>query len=127
VKLNSVDHIGIVVKDMDAAVESWSTLFGLGPWANWEFPGSVKGTMARLDGVGIQFIEPLTETAYHADFLRTTGGGVHHFCVLVDDVDAATKEAEAAGGKVTLLLPGIESNVQMDDTGVLLEFRKDPA
>lgn len=136
VKLKSVDHIGIVVKDLEAAKEFCSSQLGLGPWENWEIPGpgGVKGTLARSGGVGVQFIEPLTEISYHTDFLRTHGAGIHHFCVLVDDVDAATKELEENGGKVLFLHSASEfepiareSNVEIPELGVILELRQEPA
>ena len=32
VKLDSYDHIGLVVKDCEATIGSWSSLLGIGPW-----------------------------------------------------------------------------------------------
>ena len=43
-QLKSVDHIGIVVKDLEAAKAFCSAQLGLGQWETWEFPGVVKGT-----------------------------------------------------------------------------------
>jgi len=129
VKLNSVDHIGIVVRDMEAAVESWSSLLGIGPWTKWEIPGSIKGAnAARSGGVMFELIEPVSETAFHAEFLRTHGEGLHHICVLVDDVDAATKELEAEGGQIIFLNPGVASQVEIGGPGsISLELRREPA
>ncbi len=136
VKLKSVDHIGMVVKDIEAAKAFCSSHLGLGPWEDWEIPGTggLKGTLARLGGVGLQLLEPLSKESYHTDFLRTQGGGIHHYCVLVDDVDAATKELEENGGKVLFWHKAAEfepiareSNVEIPALGVILEIREVPA
>ena len=136
VKLKSVDHIGMVVKDLEAAKAFCSSQFGLGPWENWEIPGigGLKGTLAKLGDVGLQLLEPLSKESYHSDFLNNEGGGIHHFCVLVDDVDAATKELEEKGGKVLFLHSASEfepiareSNVEIPGLGVILALRELPA
>ena len=136
VKLKSVDHIGMVVKDLEAAKAFCSSHLGSGPWEDWEIPGpgGVKGTLERSTGVGVQFLEPLSNESYHSDFLRTHGAGIHHFCVLVDDVDAATKELEEKGGKVLFLHSAKdfdpiarESNVEIPELGIILELREQPA
>jgi methylmalonyl-CoA/ethylmalonyl-CoA epimerase len=50
----------------------------------------------------IELIEPLEGDTVYADFVREHGYGVHHFGVLVDDMEEALAQAEAAGLKMTM-------------------------
>ena len=131
VKLESFDHIGIVVTDRDAAVESWSSRLGIGPWKTVDLM-DLKIAVARLGPVGFHLYEPVlppppgAKTIW-ADFLNTHGEGLHHICGRVADVDAATKQLEAEGGNVLFLIPGRESYVEIGGPGsVLLELQKTP-
>lgn len=135
-KLKTVDHIGMVVKDLEAAKAFCSSQLGLGPWGDWEIPGigGLKGTLARVDGVGLQLLEPLTKESFHSEFLNTQGAGLHHFCVLVDDVDAATEALVDQGAKVLFWHKASEfepmlreSNVEIPGLGIILELREQPA
>ena len=129
VKLQSFGHLGIVVKDRDATIESWESRLGIGPWRTIDL-SDLKIGLARLGPVEIHLYEPVlppppgAKTIW-ADFLNTQGEGLHHICGLVDDVDAATKQLEAEGGKVMFLIPGTESYVEIKGPGgIILELQK---
>ena len=123
-KLDSFDHIGLVVKDRDAAAESWSSLLGIGPWRMTE--GSVvKLAHASLGPVQFELIEPVAEKSLWADFLNTHGEGLHHICARVGDVDAAVAKLVAEGGKVMISIPGAMAYVDIGGPGsVILELLK---
>ena len=97
--------------------------------------GFLKGSMARSGATGFQLLEPVTEEVPQFEWLRTHGEGLHHICVLVDDVEAATKALEEEGGKVIFLTagPGVEpmrreSYVEIAGPGsITLEIRELPA
>ena len=97
-KLDSLNHIGLVVKDCDATMEAWSSLLGIGPWT------------------------------VRADFLNTHGEGLHHICARVGDVDAAVAKLVAEGGEVMVSTPGVFAYVNIGGPGsVILELLKTPA
>ena len=39
-KLETVDHIGIVVRDSEKVIETWEQMFGIGPWAIRDISGT---------------------------------------------------------------------------------------
>jgi hypothetical protein len=49
----------------------------------------------------IELIQPLEGSTVYADFIREHGYGVHHFGLLVEDMQEALAEAEAAGLTMT--------------------------
>ncbi|MCH7909475.1 MAG: VOC family protein [Candidatus Hydrogenedentes bacterium] len=109
-KLESFDHIGFVVKDRDAVIELWSSLFGLGPWRTVE---PAQGAMAKMAWVKVgstqfELLEPRMEVKSHwSDHLEKHGDGIHHICVLSDTVEADVERLVAVeGAEVVVASPG---------------------
>lgn len=113
-ELKTVDQIGIVVRDIDKVVESWSELFGIGPWTYMELGGTdEKGrsgkarlAFAYLGPVQIELIQCIEGRIFHSDFLEEHGEGLHHLGFYVDDVDAEAANLVEQGCKVLSTMPG---------------------
>ena len=126
VKLDSYDHIGLVVKDCEATIGSWSSLLGIGPWTVRDV-GILKLAHASLGPVQFELIEPVAEKSLWADFLNTHGEGLHHICCRVDDVDVAAAKLVAEGGEVMVSTPGVFAYVDIGGPGsVIMELLKTP-
>ena len=94
-----VEQIGIVVRDVDEAVEFFSSAFGWGPFKIREsemkgvtYDGRtgdcrLKMAFARSGGVEIELIQVLEGETPHSDFLRRHGEGMQHLRFRVDDFD----------------------------------------
>ena len=109
-KLESFDHIGFIVKDRDAVIASWSSLFGLGPWRTVE---PTEGPMKKMAWVKVgptqfELLEPRMEVKSHwSDHLEKHGDGIHHICVLSDAVEADVERLVAVeGAEVLVASPG---------------------
>lgn len=89
-KLPPVSQIGVIVRDVDAAVEYYSSLFGIGPFNVYEsspdkywFKGKpsymkVRQGKAMLGDVELELVQPLEgESPYH-EFLKNEGEGLNH-------------------------------------------------
>jgi methylmalonyl-CoA/ethylmalonyl-CoA epimerase len=93
-----IDHIGIAVNDLDAAVQ----LYG-GPFDMAEQHRETveeQGVEAILLEVGeghIELIRPLSEDSGVAKFIAKNGEGMHHVAYQVDDIDAALEKVREAG------------------------------
>ena len=93
-----IDHIGIAVSDLDAAVR----LYG-GPFDMAEQHRETveeQGVEAILLEVGeghIELIRPLSEDSGVAKFIAKNGEGMHHVAYQVDDIDAALEKVREAG------------------------------
>lgn len=112
--LKKVDQIGIVVQDADAVINSWSRLFGIGPWSYREMGGKdakgrdfkVKLAFASLAGVQLELIEPVEGRIFHSAFLEEHGEGLHHLGFYVDDVDAEAANLVKQGATILNTMPG---------------------
>jgi methylmalonyl-CoA epimerase len=96
VKILKIDHLGIAVKSLAEAVQSYEAL-GFRVAFTHEVP-TEKVRTAFL-GVGesqLELLEPTEPDSVIARFLEKRSG-LHHVCVLVDDLDAALAELRARG------------------------------
>lgn len=107
-----VAQVALVVEDLDKTVENYWKLFGIGPWHFYTYgkplvkkmsyrgqPGEYKMRVALsyLGPLRIELIEIVEGDTIYAEFVKEHGYGVHHLGVLVEDMQAAIAEAEAAG------------------------------
>ncbi len=109
-KLPPIEHIGIVVKDVEKAMETYGSLLGWGPFEaleidmkNFSYRGRLcdarlKVALSQGGSVQIDLIEVLEGETPYSDFLREKGEGLHHFCcAAVDDLDRVLAELNAEG------------------------------
>jgi glyoxalase/bleomycin resistance protein/dioxygenase superfamily protein len=141
-------QIGIVVRDLEAAIQRYVEDHGIGPWERVEFHAgdaealhehgrpverSWRLATAMVGSVQWELIEPLDEESDYARFLAEKGGGVHHIAVRPTNYDQALADVANKGDQPVLsgiFGPGIRVAYlpTEDDLGVILEiFSRDPA
>jgi methylmalonyl-CoA/ethylmalonyl-CoA epimerase len=114
---NGVAQVALIVPDLERAVEQYWKLFGIGPWHFYTYGRPLVRHMTRrgqpteykmrvalsqLGPTRIELIEMLEGDTVYAEFVKEHGYGVHHFGVLVEDMEQALAEAEAAGLTMTM-------------------------
>jgi methylmalonyl-CoA/ethylmalonyl-CoA epimerase len=85
--LTDVDHVGIAVKDLEAAVEHYRRAFGVEPTHRETVAD--QGVEEVLFEVGSSYIQLLAATGPDTPvgkFLEKRGEGVHHIGYRVDDI-----------------------------------------
>ncbi len=95
---STLDHIGIAVPDLEAALAPWTAL-GLVKAAE-ETVASEKVRVAFLPigpGAAIELLCPTEPASPIRAFLDKRGPGVHHLCFKVADLDAAIAELRGRG------------------------------
>ena len=95
---SKIDHVGIAVSDLDAAVEAYERLTGMAP-AHRQIVES-DGIEAVMFEVGESRIELLGSTrpdSKIANFLERRGGGLHHVAYGVPDVQQSLDAYAALG------------------------------
>jgi len=105
-----VDHVGIAVRDADAAEPALLALgcerlsdeavteSGSVPYDTDPDDPQFRWTYYRLgDASRIELIEPLAEETFLTRFLDDHGPGLHHVTLEVADLDAVAEAVEAAG------------------------------
>lgn len=120
VTLDSYDHTGVVVKDVQATADSWSKQLGAGPWKFTDGGAQLKLAHAMMGGVQYELLEPLEDTSLWAKFLAESGEGLHHICHKVADVDAAAEALEKEGGTIMTRIPKWMAYVQFTGPGSLI-------
>jgi len=93
-----LDHIGIAVNDIDAALELYRDKLGFEVGGIDEVPGfGVKVAFLPLGEGQIELVMPITEDSAVAKFLDKRGPGFHHLCFRVDDIRAELARLEKKG------------------------------
>jgi len=132
--ITGLSHVSIAVPSLDAAAKRLNEIYGLRVGAaqvNEE--QGVRLAYVELPNARIELMEPARPDSPIAKFLaKNPAGGIHHFCVGVDDVAAAGAELARKG--VRVLGEGRESrNVHgeriafvhpKDFLGALVEFEE---
>ncbi|GGG77377.1 methylmalonyl-CoA epimerase [Corynebacterium pelargi] len=135
-----LDHVGIAVPDLDAAVEFYRSAFG---WVNHhqetnEEQGVTEAmigpkNLKETDGM-IQLLAPLNEDSTIAKFIDKKGPGLQQMCLRTSNIDELSAHLKEQG--VRLLYPepkrgtgGARINFvhPKDAGGVLLELTEPAA
>jgi methylmalonyl-CoA/ethylmalonyl-CoA epimerase len=93
-----IDHIGVAVNDLEAAVELYGGSFEMAEQHRETV--EEQGVEAILLEVGdghIELIRPLSPDTSVAKFIERNGEGMHHVAYQVDDIDSALERVRAAG------------------------------
>jgi methylmalonyl-CoA/ethylmalonyl-CoA epimerase len=96
VKILKIDHLGIAVKDLAEAVRGYEAL-GFQVETTHEVPTEkVRAAFLPAGESHLELLEPTDPSSVIARFLEKRSG-LHHVCVLVDDIDAALAELKGRG------------------------------
>jgi methylmalonyl-CoA/ethylmalonyl-CoA epimerase len=99
-----IDHVGVACRSLEAAVERYTSVFGLAVVSEeTNVEQGVREAMLSTDSGGsyVQLLEPLAEDTPVGRFIARRGEGIHHIGYAVADVTAALAEI---GGKDVRLL-----------------------
>ncbi len=106
-----INHIGIAVKDIDESLKFWRDALGIELSHIEEVP-SQKAKVAFLP-VGeseVELVNPTTEDSGVAKFIAERGGGMHHLCLEVEDIEDTIATLKEKGvrmiDEVPKVLPG---------------------
>ena len=106
-------QVGVVVRDLDRALEGLTKIFGIGPFGTIEWPpegrtleryyhgqpGNFTARMAfaKLGSVELELIQPLKGESVWADFLREHGEGIYHIRFNVLELDSVIEYMSSQG------------------------------
>jgi methylmalonyl-CoA/ethylmalonyl-CoA epimerase len=101
--LSRIDHVGIAVRDLEAAASFYETTFGLRVVAReiHQDQGVREVMLAVVEGPAggsyVQLLEPLAPDTPVGRFLARHGEGLHHIGYGVEDIEAALEGIGATG------------------------------
>ena len=107
-KLGRLNHIGVVVPDMDSALTFWRDVMGATSFHDADVAQPDLKIIfvdtpsdAGMNGTQIELIQPTSDDTAISGFLaKNPSGGQHHLCFEVPDIEAARAEFEAQGKRV---------------------------
>jgi len=100
--IGKLNHVAIVVPDLDAAAGVYRDTLGAEISEPVELPEhGVTTVFVLLPNTKIELLHPLGSDSPVAKFLeRNKDGGMHHICYEVDDIYAARDHLVAEGARV---------------------------
>jgi len=141
----TLEQIGLVVKDMDKALERFSVL-GFGPFKAKVLPPGVKewvkGKPMRADvkvmattlgNVELELCQPLSGDSPHRDYLTSKGEGIQHVLFTVENLQEEIDRLTALGCSVLLRASfgddessGGLAYIDLDASGLIVELAQRP-
>jgi methylmalonyl-CoA/ethylmalonyl-CoA epimerase len=133
--MTGLDHVAILVADLDAAIRLYRDVYGLELAEVEEVPGEQVRVAIFGHGAGrIELVSPAGPDSPMAKTIAKRGEGLHHICLEVPDITAAmaalraggapllddAPRAGAGGAKVAFVHP-------KGSRGVLVELRQGAA
>ncbi|MGH3265622.1 MAG: methylmalonyl-CoA epimerase [Trebonia sp.] len=127
-----IDHVGIAVPDLDAAIAFYRDTFGI--VCVHEETNSEQGVREAMLSVGngstqIQLLAPLSDTSTIAKYLDRHGPGIQQLAYTVEDIDAVCATLRSRGVRLLYDAPAhgtADSRVNFvhpkDAGGVLVEL-----
>ena len=100
--LGKLNHIAIAVADLKSASDLYRLAFN----AKVSTPQALKEhgvttVFVELDNTKLELLEPLGTDSPIAKFVENNpAGGIHHYCIEVEDIQAAIKTAKDHGIRV---------------------------
>lgn len=94
--IKKINHVAIVVEDMDDALSFWRDSLGLNLHELKDVPAenSRVAFIPVADGE-IELVVPTTDDSGIAKYLAKRGQGMHHICLEVDDIEGMLAQLKA--------------------------------
>ena len=93
-----LDHVGIAVGELSAALAFYRDVLGLELEAPEDVPSQrVRAHFIPVGESTLELLEATAEDSPIAKFVAKRGPGLHHVCLRVDDITAALAELKARG------------------------------
>jgi methylmalonyl-CoA/ethylmalonyl-CoA epimerase len=97
-EIKRIDHVAILVDDMDKTLSFWRDALGIQMTDLQEAPAE-KSRIAflPLGDSEIELVQPTTGDSGVARYLEKRGPGIHHICLEVDDIEGMLAQLKDKG------------------------------
>jgi methylmalonyl-CoA/ethylmalonyl-CoA epimerase len=115
--LRRLEHVAVVVRDLDAAIDHYRRVWNLEVVHRERVDDQgVEEAMLPLGDTYLQLLAPTTTDGAVAKFIERRGEGLHHLAYEVDDLEAALAELKGEG------VPLIDESPRPGGRGHLIAF-----
>lgn len=98
--VRGIEHVGIAVRDANAALASLHLLGFKPAWEEEIEDGAVRSHVVRAGDTFLEVLESREEGSTLERFLDRRGEGLHHLCLRVGSLDAAIETVRGHGGRL---------------------------
>ena len=96
--MRKIEHIGIAVKDLEAATKTYEALFGKPAYQSEEVESEgVKTVFFKTGNNKIELLGATREDSPIAKYIAKRGEGIHHVAFDVEDIEAEIQRLQAEG------------------------------
>ncbi len=96
--LESIDHIGIAVEDLDQSIKIYSDLFGKIPDDLCVLESEkVKIAFFDVGSSSVELLQATSEDSPIAKYIAKKGPGIHHICYRVENLEYSMKDLVSKG------------------------------
>ena len=100
-KATRIDHIAVVVKDLEAVVATYQHNFDLEKAGGGEVPAlGIHNAFLQIGDARIELMTPTSATGPVADFLEQRGEGMYLLSLEVEDLGEAVARLQDTGARV---------------------------
>ena len=97
-QIKKINHVAIVVKDIDESLKFWETALGLKLDHIEDVPSQASKVAFIPVGEGeIELVQPTSTDSGMAAYLEKRGEGLHHVAYTVDSIQDRINELKEAG------------------------------
>ena len=97
-KIKRIEHVGVVVRDLEASRRIWEGCFGIGlGGVEDSTAGTHRLALYPLGESMVELIAGTTPGGKHARMIAEGKGGLNHICFEVENIDEALAELKAKG------------------------------
>jgi len=96
--MRKIEHLGIAVKDLEAATKTYEALFGKPAYQSEEVESEgVKTVFFKTGENKIELLGATRDDSPIAKYIAKRGEGIHHVAFDVEDIEAEIKRLQAEG------------------------------
>lgn len=97
-KITRIDHVAILVDDLEKTLSFWRDGLGLELTHVEDVPAE-KSMVAFIPvgGSEVELVKPTTDDSGLARYLEKRGPGMHHLCLEVDDIEEMLRRLKEKG------------------------------
>ncbi len=97
-KTKGVDHIGVAVKDLRETSDFYRNQLGLEVSEIHDLPSQkLRIAYVNTGATRLELLEPTSEDSVIAKFIQKSGEGIHHICLIVEDIEGSLAELKSKG------------------------------
>ena len=129
-EIKKINHIAILVEDLEASLEFWHSILGIKPSQVTDVPQeAARIAFLPIGESEIELVQPTTNDSGLSRFLDKRGAGMHHLCLEVNDLPGVMAQLKAGGVQLINDEPKVNQDGRMyafihpkSANGVLVEL-----